>query len=284
VLLSGVISGIMIAAILCLSNFVGESSFNPLHLVAYAAALAALAVFLATAGRLGILIVPRSRALGRWVNAPGFSLGSRENPAPTLSRGLRFSPRHLTGVLGGCLVACVGFDLVVNHHNETVHKLVPALVTGLVIGLVLGLPASLAGVPRDLSKAASPAAVLARDRRAAVARGLVIGLVLGELLGSTIIIFGGTTATIRYVILTLLFFGLFGIAGGLPFISLGMGVDTAWLPYMLAIGWLAMNRRLPWHLMSFLADAHHRGVLRQAGAVYQFRHIALQRRLAEHRN
>jgi hypothetical protein len=32
--------------------------------------------------------------------------------------------------------------------------------------------------------------------------------------------------------------------------------------------------------MGFLADAHQRGVLRQAGAVYQFRHIELQRRLA----
>jgi hypothetical protein len=32
--------------------------------------------------------------------------------------------------------------------------------------------------------------------------------------------------------------------------------------------------------MSFLADAHQRGVLRQAGAVYQFRHVELQRRLA----
>ena len=38
--------------------------------------------------------------------------------------------------------------------------------------------------------------------------------------------------------------------------------------------------RLPWQLMSFLADAHRRGVLRQAGAVYQFRHIELQHRLA----
>jgi hypothetical protein len=31
--------------------------------------------------------------------------------------------------------------------------------------------------------------------------------------------------------------------------------------------------------MTFLADAHQRGVLRQAGAVYQF-HVELQRRLA----
>jgi hypothetical protein len=32
--------------------------------------------------------------------------------------------------------------------------------------------------------------------------------------------------------------------------------------------------------MTFLADAHQRGVLRQAGAVYEFRHVELQRRLA----
>jgi hypothetical protein len=45
-------------------------------------------------------------------------------------------------------------------------------------------------------------------------------------------------------------------------------------------GWLAFTHRLPWRPMSFLADAHQRGVLRQAGAVYQFRHIELQHRLA----
>ena len=33
-------------------------------------------------------------------------------------------------------------------------------------------------------------------------------------------------------------------------------------------------------LVGFLDDAHKRGVLRQAGAAYQFRHIDLQHRLA----
>jgi hypothetical protein len=32
--------------------------------------------------------------------------------------------------------------------------------------------------------------------------------------------------------------------------------------------------------MDFLADAHRRGILRQTGAVYQFRHIKLQHWLA----
>jgi len=33
--------------------------------------------------------------------------------------------------------------------------------------------------------------------------------------------------------------------------------------------------------MPFLEDAHQRGVLRQQGAVYQFRHVMLQTHLAE---
>jgi hypothetical protein len=44
--------------------------------------------------------------------------------------------------------------------------------------------------------------------------------------------------------------------------------------------WLTLRRQLPWSVMGFLADAHRRGVLRQAGPVYQFRHINLQHRLA----
>jgi hypothetical protein len=60
-----------------------------------------------------------------------------------------------------------------------------------------------------------------------------------------------------------------------------VGVDkTRWTSYVLARGWLAFRRQLPLPLMAFLADAHQRGVLRQAGATYQFRHLELQRRLA----
>jgi len=44
--------------------------------------------------------------------------------------------------------------------------------------------------------------------------------------------------------------------------------------------WLYVRGRIPWRTLRFLADAHRRGVLRQTGAVYQFRHIRLQDRLA----
>jgi hypothetical protein len=55
---------------------------------------------------------------------------------------------------------------------------------------------------------------------------------------------------------------------------------TTWPAFTLMRCRLAIRRNLPWRLMGFLADAHRRGVLRQAGAVYQFRHGELQRRLA----
>ena len=54
----------------------------------------------------------------------------------------------------------------------------------------------------------------------------------------------------------------------------------AWLRFGMTREMLALRHQVPSRLMSFLADAHQRGVLRQAGAVYQFRHIELQRRLA----
>lgn len=45
--------------------------------------------------------------------------------------------------------------------------------------------------------------------------------------------------------------------------------------------WLPANGRLPWALPRFLEDAYERGVLRRAGAVYQFRHARLQDHLKQ---
>ena len=142
-------------------------------------------------------------------------------------------------------------------------------VAWIVVGLGFGLVAGLVGVPDDLTTAASPRATLARDRQAALLLVLTLGLGFGLVVGLG---FG-------------LGFGLlFGLVAGLV-AGLGFGlvmsmITAAWPSYMLARVWLALHHRLPWRLVDFLADAHKRGVLRQAGAVYQFRHIELQRRLA----
>jgi hypothetical protein len=44
--------------------------------------------------------------------------------------------------------------------------------------------------------------------------------------------------------------------------------------------WLPLRGQLPWAVIAFLDDACERGVLRRAGAVYQFRHAQLQEHLA----
>jgi hypothetical protein len=73
------------------------------------------------------------------------------------------------------------------------------------------------------------------------------------------------------------------IVGCIYGVTLGFGatlVQSAWTRWLIARMWLFGSRQAPWHLLSFLEDAHKRGVLRQSGAAYQFRHLELQHRLA----
>lgn len=73
-----------------------------------------------------------------------------------------------------------------------------------------------------------------------------------------------------------------GLAAGAVF-GLAIGLTTAlsrsWGAYEASRAWLALRGQLPPRLNGFLVDAHRRGVLRQAGAVYQFRHARLRERL-----
>jgi hypothetical protein len=65
-------------------------------------------------------------------------------------------------------------------------------------------------------------------------------------------------------------------------VALGLGTMTAWGRWvLLARIWLPLRGRVPWATVAFLEDAYQRGVLRQAGAVYQFRHAEVQVQLAE---
>ncbi|MEN3615836.1 NACHT domain-containing protein [Plantactinospora sp. ZYX-F-223] len=75
-------------------------------------------------------------------------------------------------------------------------------------------------------------------------------------------------------------FGLtIGLAFGLTLGLTGGLVLTSWGAFQYArLSWCTRND-LPWSIMAFLADAHRRGVLRQAGGVYQFRHGLLRDRL-----
>lgn len=71
---------------------------------------------------------------------------------------------------------------------------------------------------------------------------------------------------------------LYGLSGGGVFLIL-----SAWGNWMLFVRlWLPLTGRLPWRPKRFLEDAYERGVLRQAGAAYQFRHSQLRDHLAAH--
>jgi len=144
-------------------------------------------------------------------------------------------------------------------------------------GVIVGITFGSESVPGDLAEATSPQTVLSRDRRAAILLMLTAGigtaLAVGVAAGLVAwVLFGGAPGVI---------FGLlYGVASG---VVVGAGMSTGqaeWPSYLITIGWLTFRHQLPWSPMRFLADAHQRGILRQAGAVYQFRHIELQRRLA----
>jgi hypothetical protein len=53
-----------------------------------------------------------------------------------------------------------------------------------------------------------------------------------------------------------------------------------WPLYTAAEFWLGACGCLPFRLIRFLDDAYRRGVLRQVGPVYEFRHVELRRYLA----
>ncbi|WP_433521636.1 hypothetical protein ACQPZ2_30645 [Nocardia pseudovaccinii] len=68
-----------------------------------------------------------------------------------------------------------------------------------------------------------------------------------------------------------------GLVVGLVFVFMQ---EPAWFGFVVTTRWLALKGRLPWRTHRFLDDAHRLGLLRTAGAVYQFRHAELQDHLA----
>jgi nucleoside phosphorylase len=115
-------------------------------------------------------------------------------------------------------------------------------------------------VPAEVMAAPTPQALLRTDRATALSRG---GLRAG--------IVGGTVAIVDGP--------LVGFGFGMSLLVASV-IFTAWGRFTAVRFWYALSGQLPWRLMSFLEDAARRGVLRQDGAVYQFRHARLQDRLA----
>ncbi|MFI7352492.1 helix-turn-helix domain-containing protein [Streptomyces avidinii] len=161
-----------------------------------------------------------------------------------------------------------------------VNCLMYGLTFALAGGLVLGLAATLE-TPIDLGRAATPTDLLAINRSIVVRQALFLAPML-----TLVIAFGGRLMTelLQGVVgpLTwpmadgLALGAVGGVAGALSYAL----AFTAWGQWVLLTRvWLPLTGRLPWATVAFLEDAYRRGVLRQVGAVYQFRHARLQRHL-----
>jgi hypothetical protein len=141
-------------------------------------------------------------------------------------------------------------------------------ITGLWWGLMAGLEA-----PVDIKSVVGPNGPLRTNRAIVVIEFLGLGLVLG------VVHLLMTTLAAGYVDAT-------GIPRDLAIGAVvGLAIGTcvsAWGQWLVfARIWLPLTGRLPWSVAEFLDDACRRGVLRQVGAVYQFRHARLQSHLTD---
>lgn len=201
--------------------------------------------------------------------------------------GLLFMPAYeLTSRLGFGLLDWLLFGITQPVLPQLLSGLINTAVWVVVVGTGAGIAAGLMGryeVPVDLRSAANPVDLLHANRATALAQvalfGPAFGLILvagGWLIIQLVRLAHGPLTPLGVV--TALDWAMAGpLAGGAGYIL----ALTAWGNWVvLARLWLPLTGRLPRQLLAFLDDAHRRGVLRQAGAVYQFRHARLQDHLA----
>ncbi|NUR27382.1 MAG: hypothetical protein HOV83_16310 [Catenulispora sp.] len=153
-----------------------------------------------------------------------------------------------------------------------------SLVFGGAIGFTFHL-LDLMETPLDIRSAVNPRRLLIVNRRAATTQLLVGAPVFGAVVG----VGGGIVVDLLQGPLgPIVWLRAAGLVSGL-----GCGLAytvavTAWGQWLVLTRiWLPLTGRLPWAVITFLDDAYRRGVLRQAGAVYQFRHARLQHHLAQ---
>jgi hypothetical protein len=162
--------------------------------------------------------------------------------------------------------------------NSGTEEIIGGAVFGAICGMVAALVVGLLKVIEkfeaefDIAVALAPAFLLAADRRNALARSLLYALTLGGV-GGLIQVASSAEDEPWFMV---------GATLGLPVATVVLLGGTAWGRWLvLTRVWLPLTGKLPWRLLEFLEDAHRRGILRQVGAVYQFRHARLQEQLAE---
>ena len=162
-----------------------------------------------------------------------------------------------------------------------------ALVVGLTYALVGGvaftLSDSIATPSIDDDRARTPKSTLATDRAMTVVHFLAVGLTNAVALG---LAFGPAVGLA--VAVTFALVGGLGTHLELPLprgqllhVPFGFSeVGTAWSVFLVVRIRLAIQRKLPFRLSTFLDDCYRLGLLKQDGPYYQFRHSELQLRMA----
>jgi hypothetical protein len=192
--------------------------------------------------------------LGAWIVA-ALTVGTIGLRSP--SRGIRGMRWSKVGCLTGAAAGIsIGTAVALTSSPRA------GLIAGLVAASVGGFAAGLEGIPAGLAEAAAgPAELLMRDRGTCWLVAVIGGTAFGL----------GAGLGVRLPV---------GLAAGLTVGLIAASIQASWLPFSLARLWFAGTGRLPLRLISLLRDAHKRGILRQEGGIYQFRHVELQRRLA----
>ncbi|MFF7452373.1 MULTISPECIES: TIR domain-containing protein [unclassified Streptomyces] len=162
------------------------------------------------------------------------------------------------GTAGGFAVGC--FSMLAGLSAPT-GSFRTWLVLGVGIGLAFALESAVL-VPTPLDTVVTPRLLLRSNRQYALfmmsAGGASYGLVAGILMGPVAGLVGGAAV---------------GVAVGIG--------RYAWGRWLIIVRfWMPLRGQLPWRIWAFLDDAHERGVLRQAGAAYVFRHRRIQESLA----
>ncbi|MEV4351160.1 hypothetical protein AB0J83_42425 [Actinoplanes sp. NPDC049596] len=210
-------------------------------------------------------------ALAVGLAAGPFVIAERRTPSKmrlTLRRSVGRFARHLA--IGATVGA--GTALFASVFIGPGLGVLAGLSAGMAMGLIDGLNVWL-DVASDTTTGLSPRSTRRSDCTAAIARGASIGLVIG---GTTYVAFTIAEGWRSGVLHALIF------ATGFVLVDRYSGFNaTVWGRFLAAKFWLAVQGRVPWRFMAFLDDAHQHDLLRRVGAVYQFRHEQLQRRLAE---
>ncbi|XUL87045.1 NACHT domain-containing protein [Streptomyces galilaeus] len=141
------------------------------------------------------------------------------------------------------------------------------VLVGIVGGCVCGVYRALS-VPSDVMRAAGPGSSLRTDRTASFTRGGMVALLVAAVCVPVVTLPGDWGGLVHI-----------GTQLWLPLGSAALAL-SAWGRFTVARAWLAATGRMPWRLMTFLEDAHRRGVLQQSGAGFEFRHQRLQSHLA----